>query len=239
MLDAIYIAFLDFLQYVFLHPDAHAIHASIFVGGLIGFERTYSGSAAGFRTHILVSLASTILTLSGMYLPDSLPLDVIRADPTRMAQGVMTGVGFIGAGVIMKSGLSIRGLTTAASIWITAAIGIMIGMKHYEAVALTVLGVLSVLYMFRWFEKVFPSNQFGKVKVLVDQTIGGDHTRLVTLINSIDGLKIVKSNYGKRSGGLEFRFTLKSNSLKNFRELATLLNSDGSVIEYDIQTIKS
>ena len=99
-------------------------------GGLIGLERSYHGRPAGFRTHTLVCVASGLLMLVTMYQAKwftGAPLDTVRVDPTRMAQGVMTGIGFLGAGVIMREGLTVRGLTTAASIWVTAAIGILAG----------------------------------------------------------------------------------------------------------------
>src|SRR5690606_37309086 len=100
-------------------------------GGVIGLERSYHGRPAGFRTHALVCLASSLLMLVTLYqqawLLPGVPLDSVRTDPTRMAQGIMTGIGFLGAGVIFKDNLSVRGLTTAASIWVTAAIGILIG----------------------------------------------------------------------------------------------------------------
>ena len=93
--------------------------AALAAGGLIGLERSYRGRAAGFRTHALVCVASSLLMLVTVY--ESLWFHAeggARAtiDPTRMAQGIMTGIGFLGAGVIVKEGLSVRGLTTAASI---------------------------------------------------------------------------------------------------------------------------
>jgi putative Mg2+ transporter-C (MgtC) family protein len=104
--------------------------AAVLAGGLIGLERSFHGRPAGFRTHTLVCLASSLLMLvtlfQGTWFLSTSP-DTVRVDPTRMAQGIMTGIGFLGAGVIFKEGLSVRGLTTAASIWITAAIGVLIG----------------------------------------------------------------------------------------------------------------
>ena len=85
-------------------------------GGLIGFERSYHGRPAGFRTHTLVCMASSLLMLVTIYQKQWFSLadiETVRIDPTRMAQGVMTGIGFLGAGVIMKEGLSVRGLTTS------------------------------------------------------------------------------------------------------------------------------
>src|ERR1700693_5181797 len=108
--------------------------AALAIGGMIGLERSLHGRAAGFRTHSLVCLASALLMLVSVYQMHwmtEVPLDTIRADPTRMAQGIITGIGFLGAAVIFKEGLSVRGLTTAASIWITAAIGILIGIGFY------------------------------------------------------------------------------------------------------------
>jgi len=98
------------------------------------------------------------------WLP-GVPLDTVRTDPTRMAQGIMTGIGFLGAGVIFKEGLSVRGLTTAASIWMTAAIGILIGVGFYEpAIAATVL-TLGVLSAFRWVEAKVPSHAYAHYSI--------------------------------------------------------------------------
>lgn len=109
--------------------------AAMAAGGVIGFEREWRGRAAGFRTHILVCLASALLmeaaVMQGTWR--FLPLEgaSIVADPTRMAHGVLTGLGFLCAGVIFRSGFSIHGLTTAASLWITAAIGLVFGAGLY------------------------------------------------------------------------------------------------------------
>jgi putative Mg2+ transporter-C (MgtC) family protein len=85
------------------------------------------------------------------------PLESIRTDPTRMAQGIMTGIGFLGAGVIFKEGLTVRGLTTAASIWMTAAIGILVGVGFYLPAVIGSVATLIVLGVFRTIEARFPS----------------------------------------------------------------------------------
>src|ERR1043165_2155601 len=102
-------------------------------GAMIGYERSYHGRPAGFRTHALVCMASSLLMLVTVYEAHWVraSVDKLQIDPTRMAQGIMTGIGFLGAGVIIKEGLSVRGLTTAASIWITSAIGILMGTGLY------------------------------------------------------------------------------------------------------------
>ena len=113
-------------------PDfALPLLAAVLAGGLIGFEREWRGRAAGFRTHILVCLASALLmeaaVSQGAWRFEVLPGTEIVSDPTRMAHGVLTGIGFLCAGVIFRAGFSIHGLTTAASLWITAAIGLLFG----------------------------------------------------------------------------------------------------------------
>src|SRR6201746_891229 len=86
--------------------------------------------------------------------------DAIRTDPTRMAQGIMTGIGFLGAGVIFKEGLNVRGLTTAASIWITSAIGILVGIGFYFPAIVCVVLTLAVLGLFRLIEARLPSEYY-------------------------------------------------------------------------------
>ncbi|HTO50217.1 MAG TPA: MgtC/SapB family protein, partial [Burkholderiales bacterium] len=111
----------------------HLLVATL-AGGLIGLERSFHGRPAGFRTHTLVCVASSLLMLVTIYASRWFPgneLTRVAIDPTRMAQGIMTGIGFLGAGVIVREGLTVRGLTTAASIWITAAIGILAGIGFY------------------------------------------------------------------------------------------------------------
>jgi putative Mg2+ transporter-C (MgtC) family protein len=109
--------------------------AAVLAGGLIGFEREWRGRAAGFRTHILVCLGSALLmeaaVMQGAWRFAPLPGTEIVSDPTRMAHGVLTGIGFLCAGVIFRSGFSIHGLTTAASLWVTAAIGLLFGAGLY------------------------------------------------------------------------------------------------------------
>jgi putative Mg2+ transporter-C (MgtC) family protein len=119
------------------------------LGGLVGMERQTRGRAAGLRTNILVCLGSAAIIVAFQKL--SLDIHVgaesaIRMDPARAAAGVITGIGFLGAGTIVKSNDFVRGLTTAASIWVVSAIGVTVGLGEYViAIALTLL-VLVALY---------------------------------------------------------------------------------------------
>ena len=128
------------------------IAAAVTAGGLIGAERTYHGHPAGFRTHILVCVASCLLMLAAMQQSSwhfiALPHQNVVIDPTRMAHGLLTGIGFLCAGVIFREGFSVHGLTTAASLWITSAVGILFGVGLWGlalAGAGSTLVVLAVL----------------------------------------------------------------------------------------------
>src|SRR5512145_1940754 len=144
------------------------IIAALVAGGLIGLERSHRGRPAGFRTHALVCLASSLLMLVTVYESHWFPRDSaarVMVDPTRMAQGIMTGIGFVGAGAIIKEGFTVRGLTTAASIWITAAIGILTGIGFYFAALIGTVLVLGTLSLFRWVEARLPTETYANFMV--------------------------------------------------------------------------
>ncbi len=132
-------------------------------GSAIGLERTWNGRVAGFRTHGIVALAAAVVVLIARapeIAPALFPAHTPMFDPTRLAQGVMTGVGFLGAGVIFKEGVSVQGLTTAASIWATAGIGLVLGLGLYQIGIPTTLAVLISLTAFRWVEGRLPSRVY-------------------------------------------------------------------------------
>lgn len=139
---------------------------AVLVGGAIGLDRAFRGRAAGFRTHILVCLASCVamLLMDFEWLHEAnLNTDVMRLDPARMAQGMMTGIGFLGAGVIMQDRLSVRGLTTAASIWITACIGIVIGTGYYELALTSALLAIITLSIFSKLIEMLPMRHYAQL----------------------------------------------------------------------------
>ncbi len=123
------------------------------LGGLVGMERQTRGRAAGLRTNILVCLgsASIIIAFQKLSLASDLSAEsVIRMDPARAAAGVITGIGFLGAGTIVKSNDFVRGLTTAASIWVVSAVGVTVGLGEYViAVVLTILVLLALYVLHR------------------------------------------------------------------------------------------
>ena len=121
---------------------------ALLLGMVVGYERSYNGRAAGMRTYGQVCMSSTALTVFVGYAPlwfGGAAAAQVSADPTRVVQGVVTGIGFLCAGVIVKDGLSVSGLTTAASLWAAAATGVLLGVELYGAALL--LALLSMLSM--------------------------------------------------------------------------------------------
>jgi len=125
---------------------------ALVLGLLVGYERSYHGRAAGMRTYGLVCMAATALTVvagyPGAWFGGGAEHGLI--DPTRVVQGIVSGIGFLGAGVIMREGFNISGLTTAASIWASAVIGVLVGLGFYlSAIGLSVLCAGSMMYLTR------------------------------------------------------------------------------------------
>jgi len=142
---------------------------SILLGALIGIERELTHHWAGLRTHILVCLGSTLFMFitSFQYTAPQAGV-IINIDATRLAAGVITGIGFLGAGVIFKEGANVKGLTTAASIWVTAAIGLLIGINYYILAVVATLLILAVLYSDRFLEEyVFKEQRFWLLSIIL------------------------------------------------------------------------
>jgi putative Mg2+ transporter-C (MgtC) family protein len=120
---------------------------SAILGGLIGIEREMHRHEAGLRTHILVCMGSCLIMLTSLYVFD-IYKGIAVVDPTRIAAGVITGIGFIGAGAIIRYGRAVRGLTTASSLWITSAVGLAVGCGFYSAAVITtIIALISLLFL--------------------------------------------------------------------------------------------
>jgi putative Mg2+ transporter-C (MgtC) family protein len=116
------------------------IGVSLLIGAIIGWEREVSHKPAGLRTHILVSMGSTLATL--------ISIDYFSVDPARIASGILTGIGFLGAGTIIAAKGNVRGLTTAASLWVVAALGLAVGVGAYTlAIIAAVIVLLTLLFI--------------------------------------------------------------------------------------------
>ncbi len=123
------------------------IAAAAVLGAAIGLERELSAQPAGLRTHMLVCTGAALFTLAGVGYDGS--------DPTRIAAQVVTGIGFLGGGAILREGATVRGLTTAASLWVTAAIGLAVGLERWSAAVFTTVLGLATLALVKFCEREY------------------------------------------------------------------------------------
>jgi len=128
------------------------IAVGLLIGAVIGLEREYHDQPAGFRTHILISVGATVIMLVSIGVPQLYADDGV-GDPGRIAAQVVSGIGFLGAGAIIKFGADIRGLTTAASIWAVAALGLAAGAGMYLVTAIATFVIFFTLVVLNWLEK--------------------------------------------------------------------------------------
>jgi putative Mg2+ transporter-C (MgtC) family protein len=214
----------------------HLVGALV-AGGAIGMERSFHGRPAGFRTHALVCVASSLLMLLTLYQSEWFPAsgDAVRIDPTRMAQGIMTGIGFLGAGVIFKEGTTVRGLTTAASIWITAAIGVLVGSGMYYPAAVGTVLTLGVLAAFRWIENRIPSHRFAQHRIRFGRDAVMPEPEVRALL-ATHGFSVYGLTYRLADDGrtFEYRMTIRTADEANFTNLARALAALPPVREFDL-----
>lgn len=129
---------------------------ALVLGGMIGLEREQNNHAAGFRTHILVCIGSALIMMLSIYgFADFVNEPNVRMDPARLAAQVVSGIGFLGAGVILRNGFSVMGLTTAASLWVVAAIGLAVGAGFYFAAGISTVIVIFSLWLLNKIELRF------------------------------------------------------------------------------------
>jgi putative Mg2+ transporter-C (MgtC) family protein len=212
--------------------------AAMVAGGAIGAERTYHGRAAGFRTHALVCAASSMLMMLPHY--QDVWVHVVggtdRLDPTRMAQGIMTGIGFLGAGVIIHDGLTVRGLTTAASIWATAAIGILAGVGLWLPGGIATALAIGILSVFRKVEEMLPSQRFARFHVRFAREDTIPESDLHAFMKPL-GIDVASPSYAIINEGRDFQFglTLRTSRRDAYARLAQELSRVEAILEFKIE----
>jgi len=138
---------------------------SIALAGLIGLERERHNQPAGLKTHIILCVGSTLITVVSIAMAHDATGAVV-SDPTRIAANIVTGIGFLGGGAILRLGATVRGLTTAASLWAVAGVGMAVGGGYYFAAALTIAAILLTLHFLGRFEHVYLKRQKFKTMTL-------------------------------------------------------------------------
>ena len=143
----------------------YRLSLTVLLSGVIGLERQIQKRHAGLRTHILLALGSCLIMLTSLYVFD-IYKDITKLDPARIAAGVITGIGFLGAGTIIRDNEGIRGLTTAASLWVVSGIGLAVGCGFCNAAIYSTVLTLIVLFVLRYVEDImfFRNNDMGNTK---------------------------------------------------------------------------
>ncbi|MEO6920046.1 MAG: MgtC/SapB family protein [Collimonas sp.] len=217
------------------------LSGALILGMVIGYERAFHGRAAGMRTYGLVCMASAALTVFVGY-PSlwygghaGLPLN---PDPTRVVQGVVTGIGFLGAGVIMKEGLNIRGLTTAASIWAASAIGVLVGVGFYiAAISLTLLCTSCMIWVVK-LERWLPSRAGVAVSVEFEKDFVPREEALRKIAfergYEIDGDSLTISSRDRHAKWHFIAVAIDSKKGTSVSELARMMNAYEGVQSYEL-----
>ena len=221
----------DLLQY------AVPILCAVLAGGLIGLEREWKGQAAGFRTHILVCLASALLVRAGVSMADwsfELPAAAdMLTDPSRMAHGILTGIGLLCAGAIFREGFSVHGLTTAASLWITSALGILFGAGLYTLGVAGAAVTVVILIVLRLVDDALPPRSTMDVSVDWRRDGRSPEAEVEAALETSRG-RIAHTGYGPLEGGAVIRraFRLKMTGEHRLRDLAQSLAAIPEVIGF-------
>lgn len=201
-----------------IQEDIIKVLLAILVGGLIGVEREFHDKAAGFRTMILICVGSALFTLFSARL-------AVNSDPNRIAANIVTGIGFLGAGVILREGGRIVGLTTAATIWLTASIGMGIGSGYYLLAGAVTLIMLIVLWIFPFFENIIDRSRDHKTYEIISsisrEKLAGINAvirecglkiKSCKILKSTEGIKCCIDVYGRRGSHDRFIDILHSDS---------------------------
>lgn len=204
---------------------------SALLGGLIGLEREMHARAAGLRTHILVATGSTLIMMVSHYMSilyhDQTASSIVRLDPARIAAMTITGIGFLGAGTIIQSKEMIRGLTTAACLWIIAAVGLSVGCGFYVPAVITTAIALAALYLLHSLENVLKKDWYRKLAIAGD---GSDVFPSIENVLLTHHIHILKVGFDKNLDQQEITFHLDlkmKKDLMDFRVVHDLARIPG------------
>jgi len=199
--------------------DLVKVGLAMLIGGLIGAEREYRDKSAGFRTMIFICLGATLFTMH------SIAIGVTR-DQARIAAAIVSGVGFLGGGAIMREGMSIKGLTTAATIWLTASLGMGIGAGYYSLTMSAAAAVLVVLWVFPtielWIDGLKTSRNYQAVCAF-DQ----DAPAAVEAAFTSAGLKVYSHERQKRGDRLSCSWYVTGKPAKHRAAVAEIITTAG------------
>ena len=192
------------------------------LGGIIGLERELSQKEAGLRTNILIAMGSTLLTILSIKLAESSSL----ADPTRIASQIVTGIGFLGAGAIIQARFAVHGLTTAATIWTVAAIGISVGMGLYLIALVITLFILVTLTLFKVLIRILEKNRKAFAYIIKTDERAAILAEIKEILTE-SGTRYLSANLSKVRRGYLIEIVLTTSEIKNREFVEKVLQLKG------------
>ena len=212
-------------DYAFFYDTSVKLFVSLILGASIGAEREYKGRNIGFRTIILITLGSTFFTIISFIIGAD-------SDPARVASNIVTGIGFLGAGAIFRDGVSVRGVTTASIIWISAAIGMACGIAQYELAIMVTVIVLLILLGFAWVQQFI--DKYNK-EMVYRITITNDLDLKAEIEKNIKSfrLKYIWLNYTKLDSDLIIAYEI-SGGEKNHDLLIRYLSTSEKIKNFNV-----
>ncbi len=211
---------------------------SFLVGTLIGVERETHDQPAGLRTHILISIGATIVMLISIFIPQTYT-SFQNGDPGRIAAQVVSGIGFLGAGAILKFGADVKGLTTAASIWAMAALGLAIGAGMYIVGLIGVVVILFALTVMNLFEKrLFKERTVRKIELFVKKE-HSDIRKFEEVFKSQD-IRIISTGFERELSEMNDKivFLVGVTTKINIQELCEILEEQKGIVSIKVDILE-
>jgi putative Mg2+ transporter-C (MgtC) family protein len=220
--------------------DAAALLAcavSLLIGGAVGIEREWRGQSAGIRTHLLVALSSTLLMVAagrqGQWYMFGLAGQQVVSDPARMAHGVLTGIGFLCAGTIFRERFSIHGLTTAASLWFTSALGLLAGMGLTALALCGLVLVVTILAVLRLGVAYLPSRLSCDIELRTGPA--GPDGAAIARVLARNGLTIRHQSIAIAQDEIRRRLTVAGSVRTDIERLARALRTEDGVRSVNVR----
>ena len=204
-------------------------------GAIIGFERSSQRQVAGLRTHILIATGATLLMLLSIYLPEHYN-PARTSDPGRIAAQVVSGIGFLGAGAIIRLGNNIRGLTTAASLWFVAAVGLAIGSGMFLiAGTAEAIGLVTLIILNKVEKRIFPSERFKMLVITYKDNSSGTREALSIVKESGIRIQTVDVNQSSKDKGTKLRLLVRIPSSIDIAAVARAIKASENVVKVEIK----
>jgi putative Mg2+ transporter-C (MgtC) family protein len=208
------------------------------LSGIIGLERERHGREAGLRTMILVGMGTTTILISSFqvyFIFSNLHDSILRIDPARIAYGVVSGMGFLGAGVIIKDQKRIRGLTTAACLWFVTSIGLAVGVGLYILSYFLTFISLVILYFLKIFEKKLPVDKYTTFIITVEDRKGVKEE--IEKIIEKAGFKILSTEIekNKSKAKIKLTYTIRYNSTQNINEIFEKISLEEGLMKIELK----